>query len=308
MEACVRAGHDVKCLVNYNSRSDYGFISELPSVIQSEIEVHVADIRDSEAVYTCCDNVEAILHLAALIGIPYSYVAPISYIQVNVMGTLNFLNAARRLGLRFIHTSTSEVYGSAEYVPIDEAHPLSAQSPYSASKIAADKVAESYALSFDLAVTIIRPFNTFGPRQSLRAVIPTLASQLLDSDVRSVQAGSLYPVRDYTFVTDTAGAFLRALARDISPGTVINLGTGVGFSIAEIYTKLQEITGIQKPIAQESRRVRPEHSEVTRLVSDNTLARELLGWEPTVSFDSGLKAVVDYLAERGIARPERYYT
>ncbi len=285
-----------------------GQISELDANIRSDLDVRVADIRDSEAVMACCEDVDVIFHLAALIGIPYSYLAPRSYIQVNVTGTMNFLNAARRLGIaQFVQTSTSEVYGSAQYVPIDEKHPLVAQSPYSASKIAADKLAESYALSFSLPVAIIRPFNTFGPRQSLRAIIPTLASQLLDRDVSEVHAGSLHPVRDYTYVADTAAAFIKTIGCAIEPGQTINLGTGVGFSIAEIYARLQDICEVEKPIVQDAERVRPDNSEVARLISDNALARKLLNWEPKVSFDAGLKKVVAHLRTRGLSQTSVYY-
>lgn len=309
VEATVRAGHQVRCIVNYNSRSDFGYVAALPDDIRAELDVRVADIRDSEAVYACGEKVDAIFHLAALIGIPYSYVAPMSYVQVNVQGTMNLLNMCRRFGVkRFVHTSTSEVYGSAEYTPIDERHPLVGQSPYSASKIAADKVAESYALSFDLPVTILRPFNTFGPRQSLRAIIPTLASQLLDKNVLMVQAGSLHTVRDYTYVTDTADAYLKSLDCNVSLGKAINLGTGVGFSIAEIYEKLQNLSGIRKPIETDRQRVRPENSEVQRLISNNELARKLLRWKPQVSFESGLSAVVEDISQRGITRSTAYYT
>jgi NAD dependent epimerase/dehydratase len=307
-EAAVRAGHDVRAIVNYNSRGDHGHVENVSADVRAALDVRAVDIRDPEAVYACCEGTHAIFHLAALIGIPYSYVAPSSYVGVNAGGTLNFLNAARRLGIaRMVHTSTSEVYGSAQYVPIDEKHPLVGQSPYSASKIAADKLAESYALSFALPVTIIRPFNTYGPRQSLRAIIPTIASQLLDESVETVSVGSLDPVRDFTYVADTAQAYLHALERPVAPGTVINLGTGQGHAIREVFEKLELVTGVSKPVAEDAVRVRPPRSEVQRLVSDNTLARAMLGWVPTVAFEDGLARTVEYLRAHRPERPRAYH-
>lgn len=243
---------------------------------------------------------EAVVHLAALIGIPYSYEAPSSYVNINVYGTLNLLNAARRAEcLRFIHTSTSEVYGTAQYIPIDEQHPLVAQSPYSASKIGADKLAESFARSFGTPAAIIRPFNTFGPRQSLRAVIPAIAAQLLDESVQQVIVGNLTPVRDFTFVTDTARAFLLALEAKCLPfGEAINLGTGKGEKIGDVLDILEKITGIRKPVVTQLDRVRPEGSEVERLIANNHRAEEVLGWSPQISLRQGLEHVITYLRSR----------
>jgi len=307
VEASVRAGHRVRCIVHYNSRGDLGHVGDLPLEVRSEIDVRAIDIRDSEAVDGCCEDVEGVFHLAALIGIPYSYVAPGSYVDVNVKGTMNFLNAVRKLGIKtLVHTSTSEVYGSAQYVPIDEKHPLVGQSPYSASKIAADKLVESYARSFELPAIIIRPFNAFGPRQSLRAVIPTLAGQLLDDRVSEVQAGTLDTVRDYTYVTDTAAAYLCALESEVPPGRVINIGTGVGHSISDIYEQLQQLAGIRKPISRDEQRVRPAQSEVSRLIADATLAHETLRWHPTVPFEDGLVCVLDDLRSRRDTQTSRY--
>ncbi len=287
----------MRCLVRYNSRGDQGFLGELSGALRREIEIVAGDVCDAEAMQALVRGRDAVLHLAALIGIPYSYEAPSSYVNVNVHGTLNLLNAVRRAECqRFIHTSTSEVYGTAQYIPIDEQHPLVGQSPYAASKIAADKLAESFARSFGTPVAIIRPFNTFGPRQSLRAVIPTIAAQLLDDSVREVIVGSLTPVRDFTFVTDTARAFLLALEAEHLPfGEAINLGTGSGEPIDVILETLQEITGVRKPVVTQTDRVRPEQSEVQRLVSNNQRAQEVLGWRPQVALRRGLEYVVEYL-------------
>jgi NAD dependent epimerase/dehydratase len=300
VEAAVRAGHSVRAMVHYNSQGSVGNLSDVPRSVRDECEIYSLDIQDQEAMYHATQGVDAIFHLAALIGIPYSYIAPSSYVSVNVNGTLNMLNAARRHGVGFfVHTSTSEVYGTAQYVPIDEKHPVVGQSPYSASKIGADKIAESFALSFEMPVITIRPFNTFGPRQSARAIIPTLTAQLLDPDITEIHVGNLAPVRDFTFVTDTANAYLLALARrDIAPGTTLNLGTGEGFSIGEVFEKLEAITGVRKPLAEDALRIRPERSEVLRLLSDNRRVAEVLGWRPLVDFDSGLRAVVDYWRTR----------
>ncbi len=307
-EAAVRGGLEVRAIANYNSRGDVGFLAELPADVKASCDIRQLDIRDDYGVDALATGCDAIFHLAALIGIPYSYLAPSSYVDVNVRGTLNLLNAARRRSIaRFVHTSTSEVYGSAQYVPIDEKHPLVGQSPYSATKIGADQLAESYARSFDLPVTIIRPFNTYGPRQSPRAVIPTLAAQLLDASIDTVRAGTLGTVRDFTFVTDTARAYLCALEHpEIASGTVVNLGTGEGHTIATIYERLMDITGVRKPVEAEADRVRPERSEVLQLISNNARAKSMLGWSPRVSMDDGLRAVVAYLREHPVAEAGAY--
>jgi NAD dependent epimerase/dehydratase len=299
-ECAIRAGLSVRAVANYNSRGDLGYLADLPSGVREDCEIRVFDIRDEHAVNAAVSGVDAVFHLAALIGIPYSYVAPSSYVAVNVSGTLNLLNAALRHGVRcFVHTSTSEVYGSAQYVPIDERHPLVGQSPYAASKIGADQLAISYARSFELPVLVIRPFNTFGPRQSPRAVIPALASQLLDPSIGAVRAGTLSTIRDFTYVTDTARAYLNALERpQLMDGTVINLGTGEAGTIAAVYEELQEVAGIRKPVEAAQDRVRPERSEVRELRSDNSRARELLRWSPQVSLREGLGHLVDYLRSR----------
>lgn len=307
-EAAVREGLEVRAIANYNSRGDTGFLNELAPEIRTSCEIRQLDIRDDYGVDALVEGCDAVFHLAALIGIPYSYLAPSSYVAVNVGGTLNLLNAARRRNVsRFVHTSTSEVYGSAQYVPIDEKHPLVGQSPYSATKIGADQLAESFARSFDLPVTIVRPFNTYGPRQSARAVIPSLAAQLLDPSVATVRAGTLDTVRDFTFVTDTANAYLCALRHpEIVSGTVVNLGTGEGHTIASVYERLIEISGTRKPVEAQAERVRPERSEVLKLISNNARARALLGWQPAVSLNDGLRALVDYLRAHPVREATAY--
>ncbi len=243
-----------------------------------------------------------VFHLAALIGIPYSYVAPASYVAVNVQGTLNVLEACRHVRVdRIVQTSTSECYGTACYVPIDEQHPLQAQSPYAASKIAADKLAESYAHSFALPVCVLRPFNTYGPRQSARAVIPTIVSQLLWGGPE-LRLGSLDPVRDLTYVDDTCDGFLRAASSNRAAGQVVHLGTGQGVSVGRLAQILCEITGKHKPIVEAAERKRPEKSEVLRLISNPARARELLDWQPSVSLVDGLQRVVDFVQKH----PELY--
>jgi NAD dependent epimerase/dehydratase len=300
VEAAVRAGHSVRAMVHYNSQGSVGNLADVERDILDACEVYSLDIQDQEAMYHATKGVDAIFHLAALIGIPYSYVAPSSYVSVNVGGTLNMLNAARRNDVSFfVHTSTSEVYGTAQYVPIDEKHPVVGQSPYSASKIGADKIAESFALSFEMPVITLRPFNTFGPRQSARAIIPTLTAQLLNPAIERIRVGNLTPERDFTYVTDTAAAYLCALAqRNIKPGTTVNLGTGLAFSVGTVYEQLQRITGNYKPVFEDESRIRPERSEVMRLVSDNRSARDLIGWEPRMTFERGLESVVEYWRSR----------
>ena len=296
-------------MVHYNSQGSIGNLADVAREVRDACETYALDIQDQEAMYHATQGVDAIFHLAALIGIPYSYTAPSSYVSVNVNGTLNMLNAARRHDVSlFVHTSTSEVYGTAQYVPIDERHPLVGQSPYSASKIGADKIAESFALSFEMPVITLRPFNTFGPRQSERAIIPTLTAQLLDPAIESIRVGNLEPERDFTYVTDTADAYLCALEhRGIKPGTTINLGTGQAFSVGAVYEKLQALTGNRKTISADAARIRPERSEVMRLISDNRIAKELIDWSPRVTFDRGLEQVVEYWRERSAGDAALYH-
>jgi len=240
--------------------------------------------------------VEVVFHLAALIAIPYSYTAPESYVRTNVVGTLNALQAARRMGVkRFVHTSTSEVYGTARQVPISEEHPLQGQSPYSASKIGADKIAESFYLSFNLPVVIVRPFNTFGPRQSARAVIPTIITQALRES--AISLGNIEPTRDLNYVADTVEGFIKAAEAPSAVGQVINLGTGREVSIGKLAETILSMMGKRLPVLSENTRIRPKGSEVDRLCADNTKAKELLGWEPKYTLEDGLRRTIEWLTE-----------
>lgn len=294
-EALVRAGAHVRAMVRYNSRNDWGLLELLTPSVRDELEVRSGDIRDSLFVDSAVRDREVVFHLAALIGIPYSYVAPESYVETNVIGTLNVLEATRRFGVqRMVHTSTSETYGTARYVPIDEEHPLQGQSPYSATKIGADKLAESYWRSFDTPVVVLRPFNTFGPRQSPRAIIPNIVIQALAGD--TVRLGSLEPVRDLTYVDDTVSGFLCAATEHVC-GETINLGTGRGVKISELLPIVFQCLGEQKKVVLDEQRVRPDKSEVMTLISDNSKARKLLGWEPRHTLDAGIAALIPWYRE-----------
>jgi NAD dependent epimerase/dehydratase len=288
-EQLVRSGHDVRAIVIYNSFDSWGWLDAVTPEITSQMEIVAADIRDPVQMMSLVSGREAVLHLAALIAIPYSYVAPDLYVQTNIQGTLNLLNAARAAQVgRFIHTSTSEVYGTARYVPMDEAHPLQGQSPYSASKIGADQMVNSFFTSFQLPTVIVRPFNTFGPRQSARAVIPTIISQIA-AGKKSVQLGALSPTRDFTYVSDTAKGFAAALTSDNGVGEVINLGAGFEISIADTFATIADVMGSDAIAIEDPQRVRPENSEVERLFSNNSKAKELLGWQPELSGPEGLR-------------------
>jgi NAD dependent epimerase/dehydratase len=300
-EALVRAGHEVRAIVIYNSLDSWGWLDSAPADITSQLEIIPGDIRDPALMMSAVAGCDAVLHLAALIAIPYSYVAPDLYVQTNVQGTLNLLNAARAASIsRFIHTSTSEVYGTAQYVPMDEAHPLQGQSPYSATKIGADQMANSFFTSFQLPVVTIRPFNTYGPRQSARAVIPTIISQLA-AGKKQVQLGALTPTRDFTYVSDTVGGFLAALNSTAGAGEVINLGAGFEVSIGDTFAAIAEVMHSDAVAAEDPQRLRPADSEVERLYSNNAKARELLGWEPKLKgidgFKAGLSSTVDWFAD-----------
>ncbi len=298
VEALVASGARVRAMVLYNSFSSWGWLEGLPAAVLDNVEVVLGDVRDPHSVREFVAGVEAIYHLAALIAIPYSYRAPHSYLETNGGGTLNVLEAARfHQTPRIVCTSTSEVYGTAQRVPIDETHPLQAQSPYSASKIAGDKLAESYHLSFDLPVVTLRPFNTFGPRQSARAVIPTVISQLAAGRA-TVRLGALDPTRDFTFVTDTAAAF-RAVAdapAERVVGRVLNAGTGVEISIRELVATIAQLMGREVAIEQDDQRLRPEASEVQRLVADSTRLREATGWAPTLTLAEGLRRTIGWFS------------
>ena len=306
VEEMVRRGAKVKAFVHYNSRGDIGLLRYADPELLGQIELYFGDLKDPVAVRQAMEGKRAVFHLGALIGIPYSYVNPYDVVQTNVMGTLNVLTAARQLGVeRVIHTSTSEVYGSARYVPIDEAHPLQGQSPYSASKIGADKLAESFNLAFGLPVTTVRPFNTYGPRQSTRAVIPTIIVQALTQDI--VKLGTLDTTRDFTYVVDTATGFIAAAETDTTIGETFNLGVGKEISIGDLANLIIKIVGRDVRIESEDARMRPEGSEVNRLLSNNSKAKQLTGWAPQYSFERGLANTVDWISQHlDIFQAKRY--
>ena len=285
----VRRGHKVTALSVYNSQGSAGWLEDLPSEISGEFETVLGDVRDASQMHDLLVGHDAVLHLASLVAIPYSYEAPASYVQTNVIGSLNVLQAARSAGVsRFVHTSTSEVYGSAQYVPIDERHPLVGQSPYSASKIAADQMALSFWSSFGLPVVTIRPFNVYGPRQSQRAFIPSVIVQLL-AERDELELGSLTPTRDLTYVEDTARGFVAALESDQGVGETFNMGSGFEISMAEVVDLLSEIAGREAAVIEATDRVRPAASEVQRLLSNSSRMAEVFGWKPEIGGKNGLK-------------------
>jgi len=291
-ERLVEEGCKVKAFVRYNSRNFWGWLETSP--YKEEMEIISGDIRDFDSVKNTMKNVDIVIHLAALIGIPYSYISPLAYVKTNVEGTYNILQAARDLGIeKIIHTSTSEVYGTAQFVPISEKHPINPQSPYSASKAAADHTALSFQKSFGLPVAIIRPFNTYGPRQSARAVIPTIITQIL-SGKKKLKLGSIHPTRDLTFVKDTVEGFIAGAKSDKSTGEVINVGMNFETSIKYLAELIAELNNVKIEIAIEDDRVRPEKSEVERLRTDIKKAKELLNWSPKYSLESGLKETIKW--------------
>jgi NAD dependent epimerase/dehydratase len=296
VERLVADGYEVRAFVRYNGRSDAGQLRHVAADVQRHVEIVFGDLRDCDAVRRAAHAVDTIYHLGALIGIPYSYVHPRETVETNVTGTLNVLTAARDLGIgRVVHTSTSEVYGTARTVPITEAHPLQGQSPYAASKIGADSLAESFHLSFGVPVVTIRPFNTYGPRQSMRAVIPTVAVQALRGDV--VRLGSLSPTRDLNFVTDTVDGFVRAGRTPGIDGRVMNLARDEETSIGDLAQKIVAIVGRSVRIEADETRLRPAASEVQRLRGDASLAKELLGWSSSVDLDEGLRRTIAWVRE-----------
>lgn len=295
VERLVQDGARVKVLGRYNSHGSLGWLDHSPA--RGHFEPILGDVRDADLVRSCCQGVEVVFHLAALIGIPYSYLAPSSYVETNIQGTLNILQAARACDVgRLVHTSTSEVYGTALRVPIDEDHPLQGQSPYSASKIAADKLAESFHLSFNLPVVTARPFNTFGPRQSTRAVIPTIISQALAGD--SVRLGSLSPTRDFNFVENTVEGFLALATAPEVVGKTYNLGTGKEISVGDLAALIFRLVGRELPVETEAARRRPEKSEVERLLADSTRARQDLGWSPRIGLEEGLQRTIEWMRQQ----------
>ena len=303
-ETLAREGARVRAFVRYSSWGSWGWLDESP--LRAELEVLAGDLRDPETLAPALHGVEVVFHLAALIAIPYSYVTPLAYVRTNVEGTVNLLEAARAAGAaRVVHSSTSEVYGSARRVPIDEQHPLQGQSPYAASKIGADKLAESFYRSYEQPIAIVRPFNTYGPRQSARAVIPAIITQALAG--RPVQLGALSPTRDFTFVADTVRGFMLAGETPRAVGRTINLGAGQEIAIGDLARLIGTLLGREIAIVHDESRDRPQQSEVERLCSDNRLARELLGWSPQVPLEEGLRLTIAWLAEHlERYRPEQY--
>jgi len=302
-EELVRRGHSVKAFVMYNSFNSRGWLEHADADTKAAIEVFSGDIRDPYGVKKAMAGCDRVLHLAALIAIPYSYHSPETYIDTNIKGTLNILQAARELEIsRVVHTSTSEVYGTAQFVPITEEHPLQGQSPYSASKIGADQLAMSFYRSFDTPVTIVRPFNTYGPRQSARAIIPTVISQIAAGKTL-IKAGALTPTRDFNFISDTVSGFIAATSSEAAIGEIINLGTGFEISIGDTIKIIAEVMGREITIESDAERIRPTASEVERLCADNRKAQRLLGWQPEYCGIEGLKRGLKITAE-WFSRPE----
>jgi len=299
-EALVRRGDDVRAFVCYNSFNSWGWLDECPPDVAGEFEVFSGDVRDPHGVRTSMKDCEIVLHLAALIAIPYSYHSPDTYVDTNIKGTLNVVQAARSLGVhRLVHTSTSEVYGTARSVPMTELHPLQGQSPYSASKIGADQIAMSFYHAFGTPVTVLRPFNTYGPRQSARAVIPTIITQIA-AGARTIKLGSVHPTRDFSYVSDTVGGFIAAAQAVDAVGEVVNLGSGFEVSIGDVARTIAEAMDVEIAIEVDSQRLRPENSEVERLLADNSKAKSLLKWTPEFSGRGGLS--------RGLARTIEWFT
>ncbi len=307
VEHLVREGASVRAVLRYTSRGQRGALDLLPADVMASLDLTLGDVRDFDAVREVMRGADAMFHLAALVGIPYSYEHPQEVIDTNVVGTSNVLLAAKELGTleRVVLTSTSEVYGSALRVPMDEEHPLQAQSPYSATKIAGDALGQSFARSFGLPVTIVRPFNAYGPRQSARAVIPTIIAQAVSGS--ALKLGSVVTTRDFTFVEDTARAFLQIGAAEDALGEVVNAGSGREIAISDVVKKVAEITGRELDVETDAQRVRPEASEVSRLLSDSSKAERLAGWRAETSLDDGLRRTVDWIREHiDLYRPDEY--
>lgn len=306
VEALLAEGARVRAFVRYNSRGDPGFLKLLPAEFSERLEVISGDLRDKSAIYDAVRGCDLVYHLGALISIPYSYRHPFDVAEVNFMGTLNVLMACRELDVaRLVHTSTSEVYGSARRAPIDEEHPLQGQSPYSASKIGADKMAESFYCAYNLPVVTVRPFNTFGPRQSARAVIPTIITQALIG--KTIRLGNLDTTRDFTYVDDTVRGFVLAGCAVGAEGGVFNLGTGIEIRIGDIADRIALKVGHKVEVIVETQRLRPQKSEVLRLISDNRLARAKLGWQPQISLDEGLDKTIAWMRlHMDLYRPGQY--
>ncbi|MBA2271761.1 MAG: SDR family NAD(P)-dependent oxidoreductase [Chthoniobacterales bacterium] len=303
-ERLVELGAEVRAMVHYNALGEQGWLGQSP--LQDQMELYAGDVTDRDSVNKAVVGREVVFHLAALIAIPYSYQAPASYVRTNVEGTLNVLQAARDAELgRVVHTSTSEVYGSAVYVPINEEHPLQGQSPYSASKIGADKMAEAYHRSFGVPVVTVRPFNTFGPRQSARAVIPTIITQCLKGD--AVRLGSLEPTRDLNYVSNTVDGFVAAAGPEQAIGRTLNLGSGREISIGDLAQLISKLVGKPVQIETDQARIRPPNSEVERLLADNTRAQKILDWSPAIELEEGLQRTIEWMTPNlGRYRPGVY--
>lgn len=294
-EALIEKGYNVKAFVRYNFQNEWGWLEK--SKYLKDIEIYTGDIRDYDSVYDAMKGVDVVFHLAALIGIPYSYISPLAYIKTNTEGTYNVLEAARKSDVqRVIHTSTSEIYGTAQYVPIDEKHPYNPQSPYAASKAGADHLVLSYYRSFELPVTIIRPFNTYGPRQSARAIIPTIISQIL-AGKNQIKLGNLTPTRDLNYVKDTANGFITVGLHENTVGEVVNVGSGREISIGNLVHLISDLVGQKVEIVQDGQRIRPKNSEVERLLCDASKAKRLTGWEPKYSLEEGLRLTIEWIKE-----------
>lgn len=304
-ELMVKEGYDVKTFVRYNSKNNWGWLES--SVVKNNIEVIPGDIRDYDSVYSALKGCDAVFHLAALIGIPYSYISPKAYIETNITGTYNILQASKELDIKqILVTSTSETYGTAQYVPIDEKHPMVGQSPYSASKIAADQLAISFYRSFNLPIKIVRPFNTYGPRQSARAIIPTVITQLL-SGKENLSVGNLAPTRDLTFVKDTCRGFLEIFKSDKLFGEVTNIGMSEEISVGELIGKISELLSLKPKIEEDKLRVRPDNSEVERLLCNNSKLISNTNWKPDYSLEKGLLETIEWLKDNmNLYKPDIY--
>jgi len=295
-ELMIRAGYDVRAFAYYNSFNSWGWLDNIDKQVLDNCEVVMGDIRDPYGVRTATEGCSAILHLAALIAIPFSYTAPDAYVDTNIKGTLNVLQAAKEQNIRTLITSTSEVYGTAQYVPIDELHPFQGQSPYSATKIGSDRLAESFHKSFGLPVTIVRPFNTYGPRQSARAVIPTIITQLC-AGAEEIRLGSLEPTRDFNYVEDTASGFIEILESDYTIGEEINIATGKEISVGQLADELIKQINPAAKIIHDDKRLRPEKSEVDRLLGSNEKIQKLTQWKPNHTFEQGIAKTIDWFRQ-----------
>jgi NAD dependent epimerase/dehydratase len=300
-EALVKAGYEVRAFVLYNSFNSWGWLDRCSQEVVGQFEIFMGDVRDAHGVQQALKGCDAVAHLAALIGIPFSYHSPETYVDTNIKGTLNILQAARDQDARVVHTSTSECYGTAQFVPITEKHPLQGQSPYAATKIAADQLAWSFWSSFNLPLTIVRPFNTYGPRQSARAVIPSIITQLASSESK-IKLGSTHPTRDFSYISDTVSGFIAALKSDNAYGEVVNIGSGYEIAIADVVKLISEIMGLEVDIEVDDKRLRPYNSEVERLWACNEKASRILGWAPEFGsldgFRSGLLETIDWFTNR----------